>query len=553
MKDFSFSTRMLLTALVMGGTATVGAGMAQGANLENHALALSGRTDQFGPGFSAFGDNTFGQFGRPTISNAGQVAFGSSNSNYSQFQNGSISIGSLMLYTPNAGLELIARAEGSGGGYNNVETPFLSESGAVGFRGFAVGSNTGFLVKPSGQGVTTVAAVGGTGNAAPPIAGTSYNTLTTFGSFGFRGDHMAFAGTMSVGSGGVTFNSDDFMARADGVAQATFLTREGESGSNPLGTDNGSRTWGGNFVPTAVNSRGDVAFLSTFTGGSFGLSMWGKVDGVTGDVTTLALQGTTVPGTASGYTFLQGAGRIDMNDAGDTVFMGRSGTSQPNVLVKNVAGTASLIAKANDVIDGVTISGFSSQRDPVITGNGTVLFEANITTGPAGSFGVFKHDAVNGNDMLFATGDEAFGPGNGLRFTDIHSLSANASGDFTFYAQLGGTGVTGSNDEAFFTYRNGTLEIIAREGDMFDVDPTAGEELHRIALIANDTNLINIGGQDGRRSNINDNGDVVFSLIFNDVPSVYTAGVFINSVPEPVSLSLLGAGGLLVLPRRRRR
>ena len=77
-------------------------GVSFAADLQGHVVALSGRTDPYGPGFSAYGDNTFGQFGKAMINNAGQIAFGSSNQNFIGF--GSVAVSSLFLYPPGSGL-----------------------------------------------------------------------------------------------------------------------------------------------------------------------------------------------------------------------------------------------------------------------------------------------------------------------------------------------------------------------------------------------------------------------------------------------------------------
>jgi hypothetical protein len=281
--------------------------------------------------------------------------------------------------------------------------------------------------------------------------------------------------------------------------------------------------------------------------------MFGVVDGVTGEVTTVAVSQTAVAGAAGqNYSFIQGSGRIDINDAGSVVWMGRtSSSSNPGVISKRVGNVTTFLAKTGDVLDGTAITGFNPLRDPVITGNGTVLFEANI--GSSGAFGVFKHTDAGGFKLLYATSDSTHGPGGGLSFADITQVSANANGDFAFYATLVGSGVTGANDEALYVVRGGVLQQVVREGDLFDVDPTGGESLRTVYSIVPDSMLVNTGGQDGRRSMINDSGDVVYSLVFRD-GGVFSAGVFVSpgSVPEAGTVGVLGVGVVGLLRRRRR-
>ena len=62
------------------------------------------------------------------------------------------------------------------------------------------------------------------------------------------------------------------------------------------------------------------------------------------------------------------------------------------------------------------------------------------------------------------------------------------------------------------------------------------------------------GNQDGRASNLDDNGNLVFTLSFSDTMggSVTSSGVFYTHIPSPGASGLLAVAGLVAARRRRR-
>jgi hypothetical protein len=139
-----------------------------------------------------------------------------------------------------------------------------------------------------------------------------------------------------------------------------------------------------------------------------------------------------------------------------------------------------------------------------------------------------------------------------VKFGDLHSLNANSFGELAFYGQLFGTGITSANDGAIWALRGDNLELIVREGQLYDIDPTAATDFRTVSEIALQAQLMNTGGQDGRLTYMNDDGAITYSLYFTDG----TSGVFVSPgprsvIPEPAGLGLLAAA-VPVLARRRR-
>jgi hypothetical protein len=509
-----------------------------GANLENQVVALGGQTPVAG---------TLGlriPFADAVINNAGEVAFTGTELRTGQNRMG------LYLYRPGMGVELLA--DGGDGGY--LFTPNLSADGSVVYRAPVLVMDDTMMYNP-GRAGSVVVATTVPGGAPPPLAGAAYTQF--YSSLFYRGGNLAFGGKLAGAD--IDAQHMEFVATSKDGGAPTFLVRQGATGSAPFGTDNGQTSWVTGFEVDGVNSHGDVAIHGNFAAPPFfpldplgpNQSVFAVVDGATQQVTVIAQGGQAVAGLA-GVNYVSVSGRMDINDAGSTVWLGRTTfrntyVASPNVLAERVGGTTTLLFQKGTPVDGASI--FLLDRDPIITGNGSVLFEADLVTG---NEGLFRYTPAGGIKWLFATRDTAHGPGAGYTFADIRNISANASGDFAFVATVelwqgqfvldAFTGV--------YAYRNGVLQLLVRTDAPFDVDPTSGLDERTVRTIQEVTG--DSGGQDGHRSYMNDQGDVVFSLTFTDD----TGGVFIDhgvATPEVTTLGTLAVGAAGLLGRRRRR
>lgn len=552
-------TRAVLALAVLGAEV-------RAAGMFGHVVALTDRTDQYGPGVSVFGDPTFGVFSYPQINDAGQVAFlGGYDRSPQLFLGGGGS--GMWVFTPGAGLTLRARTSSFGSaaataGLTIIDQPRMDSNGSVVFRGFASGGREG-LFRSTGATVSEVAMVGQTGATGPEAGTFAANSLNSSPNRTLVHDgKLAFEASLNV-TAPVTFSNDSLLMKNFGAGNQTVV-REGSTMPAPFAT----RLFMGNTVLMGLNSGGDMTLLGTYNVGQFGTDFVAKYRAATNDIQILGAAGSTgaigpnVPGQPNAtVVFFSGAGNAGINNAGDSVFFGRIDSSgNPFYLVKRGTNDAAntMLAKGGDTMNlpaGLSLNRFSSTSSPVIAGDGTIFVTGTVNGGAVGTRALWKHTAAQGFEPIALThSDGPLGPGLGVdvKFSEFHSLNANSFGELAFYSQLFGTGITSANDGTIWAYRGDRPELIVREGQLYDIDPTAGTDFRTVSAIALQAQLMNTGGEDGRLRYMNEDGAITYSLYFTDGSS----GVFVSPgprsvIPEPSAIGLLGlAGGLLA--RRKR-
>jgi hypothetical protein len=224
------------------------------------------------------------------------------------------------------------------------------------------------------------------------------------------------------------------------------------------------------------------------------------------------------------------------------------------LFVRRAGGPVSVVARKGAGGPGPNLGpgvNFAVFFDTVINGAGDVAFVSflsgsGVTT--ANDVGLFTSI---GGTLTAVAREGASGPGPniapGVNFAAFETPAMNANGAIAFGATLSGAGVNVSNNRAIFTNAGGTLQMIARTGDAFDVNPGAGVDLRTISAIGT---LYASGGEDGRGRSFSDAGLLTFRLAFSDGSS----GVFTAFVPEPAAAGILLSplAGLLLARRRRR-
>lgn len=174
---------------------------------------------------------------------------------------------------------------------------------------------------------------------------------------------------------------------------------------------------------------------------------------------------------------------------------------------------------------------FSGFSFPVLNDAGQVAFRATLRgTGVdfSNNSGVYRGGGPGTSPatvQIARTGDAApTGPGN---FTSFSHPLLNDAGQAAFRANLGGTGVDGSNNSGLYLYDEslGLLKV-AREGD---------------ALLS--STIVGLHFNDG----FNNLGQVAYQFTLADGNS----GIALFTIPEPntAALALLSLAGLM--PRRR--
>ncbi len=199
--------------------------------------------------------------------------------------------------------------------------------------------------------------------------------------------------------------------------------------------------------------------------------------------------GDPVPGEAVGAVFTSSTSALSVNEHGDIMFY----------------------------------RGFTDGSGQVTRG----LFAP--TNGPGSAYGLVLQTHIprvfNG-EILEITGTGPSSMNNNADFAMVGSFVIDPEAPFP-----------GERGDALFTVIDGTMQLIAKQGEFFDVDPGQGEDLRVIT---------NIGIAS---DSFNDAGQVLFELNFEDGSS----GLFIANVPEPGSALMIAGLFLGTMGRRRRR
>jgi len=465
-------------------------------------LALVAREGDAAPGTSA-GVN-FDLFVRIVLNGAGQTAFQGFLTGTGVDDSNRIGIFS---EGGGSGLALVARegdaAPGTGAGVNfssgflNRTFPLLNDAGQTAFTGSltSTGNDSGIFLEGGGSGLALVARGG---DAAPGIGA------------------------------GVNFTSFPSFPVLNGAGQTAFV---------------------GNFVGTGVDSSNRSGVFSE--GGGSGLAL-------------VARRGDAAPGTGAGVNF-GSFGRPALNGAGQTAFLGfLTGTgvdsiNDSGIFSEGGGSGLALVAREGDAVPGTGAGvNFGFFGEPVLNGAGQTAFFGDLTgTGVDASNdrGIFSEGGGSGLALVAREGDAAPGTGAGVNF-DFFDASVlnygsvlNGAGQTAFFGGLTGTGVDASNDRGIWaTGLDGLLTLIAREGDLLDVEEGIGTDFRTISNLG----YFSISGnEDGRSSAFNDLGQVAFSATFTDG----TSGVFISNlvaVPEPSSIALILSAFLGLCLRKTR-
>lgn len=486
----------------------------------------------------------FSGFGTPVLNDSGDVAFkgflvgaGVAGANNSGVWSGSkdslgliVRVGDI---SPDSSPVVV---------YRQINNPNLSNSGEIAFSGrdFAspddgIWSNSGgFLGLVAREG----AAAPGTGSGVVfhRMIGPAINSLGETALYGvLRGTDVDQTNDHGIWS--ELGSSLDLVVRAGDAAP---------------GTESGVVF---NFLSNSpvINDLGVTAFSSTLTGTEIdetnGNGIW---SGSAGSLVLVARAGHAVPGTRPGVLFAD-FGDPRINNASNTVFSASlSGTgvdgANDSGIWSESNGSLALVIRAGDAAPGVAPGViFAEFGTTVINGSGDTAFSATLAgTNVDGTNDDSVWAEKNGLLQLVArAGDVAPGTNSGVIFSSFSGLTTNESGDIAFLGTIRGPGVLRGADRGIWAMdRDGLFQLIVREGDLFDInDDPLTEDLR---MISNVTSFLSSGGEDGRVSSLNNNGQIAFELEFDDD----TSGIFVATIPEPTSLALLGLGGLALIRRR---
>ncbi len=254
---------------------------------------------------------------------------------------------------------------------------------------------------------------------------------------------------------------------------------------------------------------------------------------------------------ATGVASFNRFGNPALNNSGQTAFFGNltgtgvNGSNNSGIWSESGGTGLALIARAGDEAPGTggaSFDGFGAFA-LVLNNGGQTAFIGSLTgTGVNGSsdLGVWSEKEGVGLALVARAGDPAPDTG-GVNFSNFTNLILNDAGQIAFRGEGTGTGV-GSGIWA--EDPSGVLRLIARSGDLLDVDDGPGTDFRTIRFL----NFIGDSGNgDGRPSGFNNLGQLAFSASFTDG----TSGIFVSNlvaIPEPATwvLAALAALGLFV-------
>ena len=233
----------------------------------------------------------------------------------------------------------------------------------------------------------------------------------------------------------------------------------------------------------------------------------------------VARVGSTAPGTSDSFTDL---GSPVLNNGGQTAFFGdlnSSSTTNSGIWSEGGGSGLALVARAGNAAPG-TSDNFSSFVSPVLNNGGQTAFVGFLNSSSTTNSGIWSEGGGSGLALVAREGNAA--PGTSDNFTSFgNSPVLNNAGQTAFFGFLDSSGSTDGGIWA--EDPSGVLTLIAREGDLLDVDDGSGTDFR---TISNLTFTGDAGNGDGRRSGFNDLGQLAFSASFTDG----TSGVFISDL-----------------------
>lgn len=446
----------------------------------------------------------------------------------------------------------------------------INAAGQVGFNGLLIGSGVNGAndggVWSQGQdapGPAPLTLIAREGDRAP---GTTENTVFALINSGFILNHSGQAAFRAILSGDGFANDLSIWSQGRAEPGPGNLQLVARRADPAPGTATGVTFTG--FQLPVFNDTGQVAFRGGVAGNGVdvfnnsGLWSQGRSEAGPGELQLVVRRGDASPGTSEDATFvffsdprisnsgqvtfvgaIQGDEILPQNDSG--IWLQSQAGSQPDELY--------LVAREGDAAPGVLDGAkFGSSLGPQINATGEVAFFSdlvgnNVTSVNNSGIWMQQHTNEGFEELHLITreGDAAPGTSAGTAFSDLLAFLLNDNGQIAFTSNLAGNDVNASNDRGLWaTDASGTLQLIVREGDQINVsDDPLLEALRTVeSLSALDTR----SGGDSKPLGFNNAGQIAVTLTFTDGSS----GVFVASIPEPASLTILAA--TMAVTRRRR-
>lgn len=357
-----------------------------------------------------------------------------------------------------------------------------------------------------------------------------------------------------------------------GAFGLTLRVQKGDS-ANGLDGPNVFQT----FSSPSVNANGDFTFHATHPP-DFGVSVsnsgvWGG-SSISG-ISQIAISGTPANELTLGAIY-GSLGQVVSNNNEDLVFQGSFRAPTPSGLelqagvylqredeIREMWPIDKDISVNGEVLKVERVNGL------IVNGHGDVA--SYVTEKDSESqqefSSIYRRDFDGDLVRVLRSGDAAIGLEDGVTFQDFRDtntsvprdgLFMNIKGDLVIRAVLDGPGITDSNDEVVYLSTSaGELIPIIREGDLIDVSTIDGlidaRTVTGFSWVQNNFfgSAGGSGGEDGRRSPLNDLGQFVLDVTYTSGEGVFILDLPTAVIPEPSTIALTILGLFMAMHRRR--
>lgn len=302
---------------------------------------------------------------------------------------------------------------------------------------------------------------------------------------------------------------------------------------------------------STTDRDGKVAFNASLTQSLPNTPRNGIWIGTPNDVRVIAMTGQEAGGIADAvFNHMSYSQAIEIDGNGRVLFA--ASISGPGIDATNDFGY--WLADADGTYPvlrtGQTIPGTSGARATELAVELGATGEYTVFASLAGETVTSENDTAwllgppDGLRLIAREGMQAPGTPNGVQigelFSTSHGTPTTPDGRMAFYTLLRGPGVTTANDGAYYlSDPDGSLHLVAREGDLFDLGNGDLRLVKALDLTAGQSD-----------STMNPQGELFFRAGFMDG----SEGVFVvRSIPEPSSFALLTIALVGVVASRRRR
>jgi hypothetical protein len=343
------------------------------------------------------------------------------------------------------------------------------------------------------------------------------------------GGAVAFTGTVL---GGDATTASDFGLFTGTPGGLKLVAREGSPAPGASGT---SPVFSTTFTPMIldkrINNSGQVGFAAALSGAGVdanndrSIYVWTPNKG-DGTLELAAQTGNLAPDTSPTIRFLTLDDQPGFNDAGQVAFRGQLISDVPGELnlVNNwgiwrgTPGDVEIVVRSGtpSPIAGLTFR--SPDASPRTNASGQVAF-FTLVQGPGVTLAndrVYWVSTPSGIEIVAREGSPAPGTPAGVNFGTIDPIAViNAPGQVAFTGTLTGMGVVPANDRGLWAGLPGEVSLVAREGDVIDLDPGEGELLKTIASISF-ANGFSAPLGDSASAAFNDAGQIAWRAQFTD-------------------------------------